>query len=82
MKTKYMVQVKWPADFRWELCHIGNDGILWIASTARKSLKRNPSVFETKKEIEKAIKRSKAFATEKGYRWKDSIYNIIPVTVL
>jgi hypothetical protein len=64
-----------------ELCVIDDRGILWVAQTARKSKYRNPTVFNTKKECEKAINSSKKYATKMGYKWATNTYKIIPVTV-
>ncbi|MDB5200561.1 MAG: hypothetical protein JWO92_2524 [Chitinophagaceae bacterium] len=81
-KTGYMVKTFFLNKQHGSLCCIDDEGVLWIASSGRKSINRNATVFKSKEEIKAAIKTSNTYAKKHNYRWKDSAYEIVPVTVI
>lgn len=79
--TKYLVQCKWPnKNSSYHFVSKDKMNILWIAMTGRKSLKRNPTLFNSTKEIKTAIKLTNEYAKAKKLNWPTD-YIIFPITV-
>lgn len=76
-----MLQTKFIIQCERNLMTIDTEGILWIGNTGRVQKFSNPSVFDTRKQCQKAITDTIAYAKKNNYKGWNLDFKVIPITI-
>lgn len=81
-QTRFVIFTWWAnRPYDKQICSMSEDGVLWIANTARVSKRTNAAVFTTRAECNKAIKNTNIYARKKNFIWATNGYQIVPITI-